>query len=481
LSPRPALVSAPVAASPGAPQAARDQHRAIGPADILALQATVCAHANFRVAASAFAEELASLLQAQRAAIGFIRRSQSRVMALSHATHFNAGAEHLAMTAAAMDEAIEQEASIAWPQPAGSRPLITAAHAALGRRDGTSIATIPLVVRARAVGALALMRPLSAPFGMQEIAQCERVAQALGPVLQLKLDAERSWAGRLMERMRSALQMLHEPGRPAVKAGAGIALIMLALAAFVPVDYRIGAPARVEGAIQRALVAPADGFLRELHVRPGDHVKSGQVLAELAQDDLRLEQQKWGSELSQHENNAAAALARADRAQFVVNQARADEARAQLDLASRQLERTRITAPFDGVVIAGDLTQNLGAPLQRGETLLTLAPEQQFRLLIEVDERDISDVIPGAAGHLALGALIGRSLPFEVVRVTPMASARDGRNFFEVEGKFEGTPQGLRPGLQGVAKTEAGSRTLAWIWTHRFVDWLRLAAWSWGL
>jgi len=205
------------------------------------------------------------------------------------------------------------------------------------------------------------------------------------------------------------------------------------------------------------------------------------VLAELAQDDLRLEQQKWGSELAQHENNAAAALARADRAQFVVNQARADEARAQLDLASRQLERTRIVAPFDGVVIAGDLTQNLGAPVQRGETLLTIAPDQQFRLLIEVDERDINDVRIGAQGRLALGALIGRSLEFEVVRVTPMASTRDARNFFEAEGKFDGTPQDLRPGLQGVAKIDAGSRTLAWIWTHRFFDWLRLTAWSWGL
>jgi hypothetical protein len=61
-----------------------------------------------------------------------------------------------------------------------------------------------------------------------------------------------------------------------------------------------------------------------------------------------------------------------------------------------------------------------------------------------------------------------------------MASTRDGRNFFEVEGRFDGGPADLRPGLQGVAKIEAGNRTPAWIWTHRFFDWLRLALWSWG-
>ena len=139
-----------------------------------------------------------------------------------------------------------------------------------------------------------------------------------------------------------------------------------------------------------------------------------------------------------------------------------------------------LTNVFDGVVIAGDLTQTLGAPVQRGETLLTIAPDQQFRLLIEADERDIADVHHGANGRLALGALIGRSLPFEVVRITPMATTRDGRNFFEVEGKFDASPADLRPGLQGVAKIEAGSRTAVWIWTHRFVDWLRLTVWSWG-
>jgi RND family efflux transporter MFP subunit len=227
-------------------------------------------------------------------------------------------------------------------------------------------------------------------------------------------------------------------------------------------------------------VAPADGFLRELHARPGDRVPAGQALAELAQDDLRLEQRKWESELIQHENAAAAALARSDRAQFAVSQARAEEARAQLDLAAGQLARTRILAPFDGIIIAGDLTQSLGAPVRRGETLLTIAPEHRFRLVVEVDERDIADVRVGQPGRLALGAFAGRSLPFRIARITPMATARDGRNFFEVEGELEDLDTDLRPGLQGVAKIEAGEHPAAWIWSRRVVNWLRLAAWSWG-
>lgn len=449
-------------------------------ARILKLQSAMLSQRRLTLAASALATELALLLSAERVAVGLCRRGQTRVIAVSHVARVVPGTEQLDLIGAAMDEALQQEASLTYPEISGVRPHITAAHAACAR-GGMHVATIPLVSQGRAFGALTLLRAGDVPFDRHELAQCEKISIALGPLLQLKYDAERVWWERLLAAVSDGARALTAPGRPGLKSGVAAGVLAIALLALVPMSYRIGAPARVEGAIQRVLVAPADGFLRELHARPGDRVKQGQVLAELAQDDLRLEQRKWGSELAQHENTAAAALARSDRAQYVVSQARAEEVRAQLDLASQQLERTRVVAPFDGVVIAGDLTQTLGAPVQRGETLLTIAPDQQFRLLIEVDERDIKEVRIGASGQLALGALIGHSLPFEVVRMTPMASTREGRNFFEVEGKFEGKASDMRAGLQGIAKIEAGRRTLAWSWTHRFFDWLRLTLWSWGM
>jgi multidrug efflux pump subunit AcrA (membrane-fusion protein) len=265
------------------------------------------------------------------------------------------------------------------------------------------------------------------------------------------------------------------------KAGVAVAASLLVALLFVPVQYRIGSPARIEGLVQRALVAPSDGFLRQVYARPGDTVKAHQVVAELGDEDLRLEHRKLDSELTQHENAASAALSRSDRAQFVINQAKADEARAQLSLVDAQLSRARIVAPFDGIVIKGDLSQSLGAPVRRGDVLVTIAPADQFRLLIEVDERDIAGVRQGQTGSVALGAFTDRALKFDVVRVTPVASTREERNVFEVEGKLSESPSMLRPGLQGVAKIDAGDRPLAWIWTHRFLDWVRMALWSVGL
>jgi len=67
-----------------------------------------------------------------------------------------------------------------------------------------------------------------------------------------------------------------------------------------------------------------------------------------------------------------------------------------------------------------------------------------------------------------------------IERITPVAVAEDGRNFFRVEARVEGPGEAaLRPGMEGIAKLETGPRKLLWIWTHAVVDWVRLTAWYW--
>ena len=63
--------------------------------------------------------------------------------------------------------------------------------------------------------------------------------------------------------------------------------------------------------------------------------------------------------------------------------------------------RTRLVAPFDGVVVKGDLTQSLGSPVAKGDVLFEVAPLDGYRVILSIDERDISDVREGGRGRLA--------------------------------------------------------------------------------
>ena len=78
--------------------------------------------------------------------------------------------------------------------------------------------------------------------------------------------------------------------------------------------------------------------------------------------------------------------------------AQIEQVEAQLALVEEQLSRARLIAPFDGYVVTGDLSQNLGSPVARGDVLfevgqlplqiglLGLQPEDAIELGGEVRE-----------------------------------------------------------------------------------------------
>ena len=439
----------------------------------LALQATVLAHGQLREAATAFASELANGRGCARVGVGFVRGHQAQLVAISHGSGENLHRQAFNPLTAAMDEAVQQGASVHWP--AEGVPAIRHAHRLLLGERGGAVATVPIVHLGRAVGAVTC-EWTSAPADLPAVvAELENNVSLAGPVLHLMAQREQPWYRRMHQRLGPA----DTSGRHRTTLLVAGAAVLLGAGLAWPVTYRVGGHARVEGQQTRAIVVPADGYLQAVHVRPGDRVAQGQLLLEMSDQDLQLQKRKWGSELGQYENAYASALARADRAAMVIAQARVEEARAHLGLVESELARARITAPFAGIVVDGDLTQSLGAPLERGKPLLQLAPLDRYRVMLQVDERDIGHVRVGQTGQLALSALPWDALPIRAVRITPMARPAEGRNVFEVETDVTADAERIRPGLEGVGKLDTGRAALGWVWFHGVADWLRLALWSW--
>ena len=156
-----------------------------------------------------------------------------------------------------------------------------------------------------------------------------------------------------------------------------------------------------------------------------------------------------------------------------------NQIQAEMALVSQQLDTISLTAPFDGVVIEGDLSQLLGSPVERGDALFKIAPLEGYRIILKVDESLISHVQQGQAGNLTLSSLSSKNLPLQVERITSVAKAEAGANIFRVEASLEDAPALLRPGMEGVGKINVGRERLLWIWTHEIVDWFRLWLWSW--
>jgi RND family efflux transporter MFP subunit len=254
---------------------------------------------------------------------------------------------------------------------------------------------------------------------------------------------------------------------------------MLAALAFVDTLYRVPGRAVLEGRVQRVVAAPFDGFIAEAPLRAGQTVAKGALLARLDDRDLRLEQSRLQAELDQQLRKRDDALARRDRAELSIQTAQAAETGARLDQVEARLARTRIEAPFDGVLVSGDLSQTIGGPVEQGRTLFEIAPTEGYRVAIKVDERDVRGIRPGQAGTLVLAGMANEKLGFHVQQVS-VAGVEEGQNLFRVEATLDQPDTRLRPGMEGVGKIEAGEHSLLWIWTHRFVDWLRLNLWRYA-
>jgi multidrug resistance efflux pump len=214
-------------------------------------------------------------------------------------------------------------------------------------------------------------------------------------------------------------------------------------------------------------------------VRPGDIVEKGQRLGSLDDRDLRLEQVKWASKRDQLVRQYRQALAERDASRIEIFAASLQETRAELMRIEDRLDRSVFLAPFDGVLITGDLSQQLGAPVEKGQVLFEVAPLDAYRVILQVDETDVAEIEPGQKGKLIFSSLPDESYAFVVHRITPVAIAEEGRNYFRIEAKLEDPSADLRPAIEGVAKIEIDRRSLLWIWTHEAVDWLRIKLWKW--
>lgn len=443
------------------------------------LVATAVQERRFGSAALAVVNELAARLQCDRVSAGFEKSGTIEVQAISHTAKFDRKTDLVRRISDAMEEVLDLDVAIVYP-PQDNDELGVIAHNELATEvKDTAICSAPLIEGGHVIGVLTLERTDGAPFSAAEIELCKTAGLMLGPILWLKLENERSEWQRLREAFSGGTRILFGPRHPGAKLIALVLASAIIFFSLVTSEYRVASKTVIEGSVQRAAVAPYDGYIAEGMVRAGDTVKKGQVLCRLDDRDLKLEQVRWASEREQAERKYRQALAVRDRAAMAMVQAQIDQVQAQLSLADDKLARATLTAPFDGIVVSGDLSQLLDTPVEQGKVLFEIAPLDTYRVILNVDERDISEIEVGQQGVLALSGIPYEVMQFSVKQVTPVSTSQDGSNYFRVEAQINGPSDRLRPGMEGIGKVSVGKRKLIWIWTHGLVDWLRLWTWKW--
>jgi len=431
-----------------------------------------------REAAMTFVTELAAATRCERVSLGFVSGRSVILEAVSHSAEVNLKMNLTRAIERVMDEALLQRREISWPTDDAT--VICREHEALSRQQAmVSVLTLPLYGQGRYYGALTFERAADQPFTERDAEFFRAVAALAGPILEAKRQADRPVLDHARASLTEAAGRLLGPRHYGRKlALAALACVTLFLL-FAEGDYRLRTDIALEGGIRRAVTVPFDGFIQQASFRAGDLVHAGDELCLLDDRDLRLDRMVTASRLRQLEQQLQEAVSQHDRAQSSIIRAQLNQVQAELDLADAQLARTRLAAPFSGLIVSGDLSQRLGSAVKQGDVLFEVTPLDSYRVILKVDERRIADVRVGQRGELVLFSLPGQEFGFMVSKITPIAKAEEGSNHFRVEASLDSVDQTLRPGMEGVGKVAVDRRKLVHIWIRDMREWLILFFWKW--
>lgn len=459
--------------SPGGPSLVREQGFVLG------LVAEALDRTDVRDAATAIATELANELGCERVSIGVQNDGRLDLIAISNSADFDRKSNLVRAIEDAMQESCDQTSVVRYPSP--DPRMSVRAHADLARLGRKStIVSLPLV-SGGTIGALLFQHSGGREIDHPTELLLSRIALLIAPILSLKIRAELPLRKRLRRSTTGLMKQLIGANHLTSKA-LTLLLIALTTSAFtIDGTARITATAALEPSESHAVVSPVHGYIEHAYKRTGDIVKAGTPLASLDLRDMELEQVRWQGELGKLGREYGAALAARDRSQQRILRSRQKQVHTQLALIENLMQRSHLTSPIDGVVVNGDLSEAYGSPVDRGQLLFEVAPLESYRVILNVDERDVAELEPGQMGRLLLAGKPNEPIGFSVKRIMPISHPEKGMNAFRVEAELESEPGWIRPGMVGTAKVPTGSRSYAWIYGHDLVNAIRLRLWQLGL
>ena len=283
-----------------------------------------------------------------------------------------------------------------------------------------------------------------------------------------------SWLEPLAQKRRALLAL---PRARLLRWGGALALAA-ALLVLVRVPLRLGAAeAEVRSAVQRPVRAGADGIIAALHVRSGESVHAGQVVASLRNDELaaRLEEARGDARVA--ERAALAAEARGDVATAAAERGRAASLGDVVATLAREAASLAVVAPSPGIVLTPRLEERLGEYRTAGEPVAWIGAPEWAELELLVRQRDIGEVREGQRVRARVSAHPGVLFEGTVVALAPQAEERDGDALYTVRAVVDNRDGLLRPGMSARARVLADPVPLGTFIFRRPWRWLQLRLW----
>jgi RND family efflux transporter MFP subunit len=219
----------------------------------------------------------------------------------------------------------------------------------------------------------------------------------------------------------------------------------------------------LEAADSSSISFEVSGNVREVRVDVGDKIKKGQVLARLDTRTYKLNVKgaeagmgRAKVELADKRNDldrfqrinkqdpGAISQAALDNAQAAVDGAikNVQFAKSQLKLAQRDLEKTVLRAPFDGVI--ADRFVDPFTEVKRGQKLFDVYENTGMEVAISIPEDVIEDIYMEQKGSIRFAVIADKTYNGTVTEISKVAGTA---NAFPIKLTVEDADARIRPGM----------------------------------
>lgn len=208
--------------------------------------------------------------------------------------------------------------------------------------------------------------------------------------------------------------------------------------------------ATLEAEEEATVVAKVRGIVREIKVEEGDNVQSGQVLAQLEDEQLEIEARRARAvmdrlynEFLRNQELYGKNLISAE--QFENSKYEYESQKSAYELAHLKVEQSAICAPISGVISRRMV--KVGNMINIDQEVFRITDFDRLLAVLHVPEHEMSKLQKGQIAEIRADAIQNSSFRGSVLRISPVVNPETGT--FKVTVAIEDRTNRLKPGMFG--------------------------------
>lgn len=218
------------------------------------------------------------------------------------------------------------------------------------------------------------------------------------------------------------------------------------------IDVGVQATGTIFAAVTKEIVTNNSGELKDLSLKAGDTVKSGDKLFKVESDQIK--QQLTSAQINLEKQKLQLSKAQTDDEKTMQNLS-IKEAQNNYNNVKQQYNNMVVKSPISGLVTVRN--GNTGDNVQSGKSILTIIDTTSIKVKASVDELDIAKISKGQKVTVKLNAITDRTFEGTVETISDVGTTQNNVTSYDVIMTLNDTT-GIKLGMTASVNIEIASK-----------------------